>query len=42
MLSDAFPEHGHALQAPAAFNITLPVDDIDAWYMRAIDAGFGR
>ena len=39
MLSDAYPEHGHPLQAPAAFNITLPVDNIDAWYKRAVDAG---
>jgi PhnB protein len=39
MMGDAYPEHGHPLQAPAAFNITLPVDDADAWYQRAIDAG---
>ena len=39
MFSDAYPEHGHPLQQPAAFNILLPVDNIDAWYKRAIDAG---
>ena len=39
MLSDAFPEHGHPLQEPQAFNLTLQVDDIDAWWTRAIDAG---
>lgn len=39
MMSDAYPEHGHPLQAPAAFNIMLPVDDVDAWYSRAIEAG---
>lgn len=39
MFSDAFPEHGHALQTPAAFNILLPVDNVDAWYKRAVDAG---
>jgi PhnB protein len=39
MFGDPFPEHGHALQTPAAFNITLPVQDVDAWYTRAIDAG---
>jgi PhnB protein len=39
MMSDAYPEHGHSLQAPAAFNIFLPVDDVDAWYNRAVDAG---
>jgi PhnB protein len=39
MLSDAYPEHGHPLQAPAAFAIMLPVDDTDAWFKRAVDAG---
>jgi uncharacterized glyoxalase superfamily protein PhnB len=39
MLSDAYPEHGHPLQAPQAFNLTLEVDDIDAWWRRAVEAG---
>jgi PhnB protein len=39
MLSDAYPEHGHPLQKPQAFNLTLQVDDIDAWWRRAIAAG---
>lgn len=39
MLSDPFPEHGCALQAPQAFTMTLMVDDIEAWWQRAIDAG---
>jgi PhnB protein len=39
MMSDAYPEHGHALQAPAAFSVMLKVDDADAWYDRAIAAG---
>jgi uncharacterized glyoxalase superfamily protein PhnB len=39
MLSDAYPEHGVALEKPQAFNIMLPVDDIEAWWQRAIDAG---
>jgi PhnB protein len=39
MLSDAFPEYGHALEKPAAFNMTLQVDDIDTWWQRAVDAG---
>jgi PhnB protein len=39
MLSDAYPEYGHALQQPAGFNLLLPVDDIDAWWKRAVDAG---
>ncbi|MGF3021358.1 VOC family protein [Methylobacterium aquaticum] len=39
MLSDAFPEHGCALQAPQAFTLTLMVEDIDARYARAVAAG---
>lgn len=39
MLGDAYPEHGHPLQKPQAFNLMLPVDDIDAWWKRAVDAG---
>ena len=39
MLSDAFPEHGHPLQAPQSFNLTLQVQGIDAWWERAIAAG---
>ncbi|AWN46208.1 glyoxalase [Methylobacterium terrae] len=39
MLSDAFPEHGCALEAPQAFTLTLMVEDIDARYARAVEAG---
>ena len=39
MLSDAFPEYGHPLTAPQSFNLLLPVDDIDAWWSRAVEAG---
>jgi PhnB protein len=39
MLSDAYPEHGHPLQAPASFNLTLQVGDTDKWFDRAVDAG---
>ena len=39
MLCDAYPEHGHPLQAPQAFNLTLQVKGIDAWWARAIAAG---
>ena len=39
MLSDAYPEYGHALQPPQGFSIMLPVNDIDAWWERAIAAG---
>ena len=39
MLGDFYEEHGFAVVAPAAFNLMLPVTDIQAWYQRAIDAG---
>ncbi|HEX7967821.1 MAG TPA: VOC family protein [Stellaceae bacterium] len=39
MLSDAYPEHGYPLQKPQAFSLMLPVDDIDVWWKRAVDAG---
>ena len=39
MLGDGFPEYGHPAEKPQAFNLTLTVDDIDAWWRRAVDAG---
>ncbi|ODT87280.1 glyoxalase/bleomycin resistance/extradiol dioxygenase family protein [Phenylobacterium sp. SCN 70-31] len=39
MLSDFFEEYGHGFERPQAFNLTLQVDDIDAWWTRAIAAG---
>jgi uncharacterized glyoxalase superfamily protein PhnB len=39
MLGDAYPEHGVPLEKPQAFNVMLPVDDIDARFQRAVDAG---
>jgi PhnB protein len=39
MLNDAFPDQGMPLETPAAFSLTLMVDDIDAWFKRAKDAG---
>ena len=39
MLSDAFPEYGHGLEKPQSFNLTLQVDDIEAWWKRAVDTG---
>ena len=39
MLSDFYPEHGHAKEAPAGFSVALHVDDIDFWFKRAVDAG---
>jgi uncharacterized glyoxalase superfamily protein PhnB len=39
MLSDAYPDHGHSLEKPAAFNLHLQVDDVDTWFERAVAAG---
>jgi uncharacterized glyoxalase superfamily protein PhnB len=39
MLSDAFPDHGHPWQAPQGFTMTLMVDDIDARFAKAVEAG---
>jgi uncharacterized glyoxalase superfamily protein PhnB len=39
MLSDAYPEHGHPLQAPQAFSLLVPADDVDRAWRRAVDAG---
>lgn len=39
MLSDFYPEHGHAPETPAAFNLMMPVTDIEARFKRAVDAG---
>ena len=39
MLSDPFPEHGHPHREPQGFNLHLQVDDVDAWWKRAVDAG---
>ena len=39
MLADAYPEHGSELQQPQAFNLFLPVKDVDAAWQRAVDAG---
>jgi PhnB protein len=39
MLSDPYPEHGHPVQRPQAFTLHLHVDDVDAWWERAVEAG---
>lgn len=41
MLSDFYPEHGHAAAAPQGYTMQLHLgeDDIDAWWKRAVDAG---
>ena len=39
MLGDPFPEQGCNLEKAQGFNLMLPVDDIAAWWKRAIAAG---
>ncbi len=39
MLSDDFPEMGFTATAPASVTLHLQVDDADAWWARALDAG---
>ncbi|ACA17646.1 Glyoxalase/bleomycin resistance protein/dioxygenase [Methylobacterium sp. 4-46] len=39
MLCDPYPEHGHPWRAPQGFHLLLPVDDIAAWWERAVAAG---
>ncbi len=40
MMHDDFPEYtGSPMAAPAGVTLHLQVDDADAWYQRAVDAG---
>lgn len=39
MLMDPFPESGDAVQAPAGYLLHLNVDDVQAWWDRAVAAG---
>ena len=39
MLSDFYPEHGHAKVDPQGFTLVLSVRDIHAAFQRAVDAG---
>jgi len=38
-LMDPMPHHGHPLEKLQGFNLHLPVDDVDVWFKRAVDAG---
>ncbi len=40
MLGDAYPEHGVPQVAPQGYTMTIMVDDIAAWWDRAVAAGF--
>lgn len=39
MMSDPYPEYGAELKGHEGFTMTLMVDDVDAAYKRAVDAG---
>jgi len=39
MLADPYPEYGQPLRQAQGFSLTLPVDDIHAWWERAVAAG---
>ena len=39
MLCDAYPEHDHPMLPPQAYQLQLIVEDIDAWWDRAVQAG---
>jgi PhnB protein len=39
IFNDAFPEYGMPLQPPQSFVLHLQVDDVKAWWQRAVDAG---
>jgi PhnB protein len=39
MLSDPFPDHGHPHQPAQGYTLHMRVDDVDAWWKRAVDAG---
>ncbi len=38
-LSDGFPEHGHPATPHQGYGLVLNLDDIDAWWKRAVDNG---
>ncbi|CAD7024776.1 VOC family protein [Pseudorhizobium endolithicum] len=39
MLCDPYPDYGYPLEKPQAFTVMLPVEGIDAWWKRAVEAG---
>ena len=39
MLADFYPEYGQGPQTAQAFTLHLQVEDVDAWWKRAVDAG---
>jgi uncharacterized glyoxalase superfamily protein PhnB len=39
MICDAFPEHGHPYTPPQGYMLHLQVEDVQAWWDRAVAAG---
>ena len=39
MLSDPYPDHGHPYKPQQGCTLHLKVDDVDAWWKRAVEAG---
>lgn len=39
MMSDPFPEHGHGLRERHGTTLHLPLQDVDRWWQRAVEAG---
>ena len=39
MLSDPFPEQNGSYVPAAGFSLMLPVQDVDGWWQKAVDAG---
>ena len=39
MLADPFPDHDMPYVPAAGFTLTLPVEDVDFWWQRAVDGG---
>ncbi len=39
IINDCFPEYGHPVQTPQGYCLHLQVDDVDAWWERAVKAG---
>jgi PhnB protein len=39
MLSDPYPEQGCPFKPQQGYSLHLQVDDVEAWWQRAVDAG---
>jgi PhnB protein len=39
IINDCFPEYGHPVQTPQGYALHMQVDDVQAWWDRALAAG---